>query len=333
MKSKKLPQLNLFYKGCLFILGILTIVRYAFPSVAQGAGVHVDEGDKTYVVQVTDDGRSLRTDFLSQEAGDPDRVELTGDDDFTYDDSIGDDDFWEDGSADEGIPTNDSPSSVPVFESLSTVKATPSDLALLPLPEPTTFALEKHKIYSVPGGYLDNFPDAQDVQLPSAIHWGITPLKDRSDLERRMNQLVYVGCNPYIHLDERMSRSVPYLVPRASDLLEHLGRAFMDSLYAKRIPLHKFVVSSVLRTESDVLKLSRNNVNATERSCHLFGTTFDISYNRYYTVSPPNGPARREVRNDSLKMILSEVLRDARLEGRCYVRYEKLQPCFHITVR
>lgn len=333
MKSKKLPQLNLFYKGCLFILGILTVVRYAFPSVAQGAGVHAEEGE-SYVVQVTDDGRSLPSDFLSQETGSPDRVELTEDDDLAYDDSIGEDDFWENGSDEEGTPATESPSSgTPVFESSSTVEAIPSDIALLPLPELATFAPEKHKIYSVPGGYLDNFPDAQDVQLPSAIHWGITPLKDRSDLERRMNQLVYVGCNPYIHLDERMSRSVPYLVPRASELLEHLGRAFMDSLYAKRIPLHKFVVSSVLRTESDVLKLSRNNVNATERSCHLFGTTFDISYNRYYTVSPPQGPARREVRNDSLKMVLSEVLRDARLEGRCYVRYEKLQPCFHITVR
>jgi len=107
----------------------------------------------------------------------------------------------------------------------------------------------------------------------------------------------------------------------------------MDSLYSKRIPLHKFLVSSVLRTESDVANLSRNNVNATQRSCHMFGTTFDISYNLYYTVSNPDGPRRREVRNDSLKMVLSEVLRDARREGRCYVRYEVKQPCFHITVR
>lgn len=215
----------------------------------------------------------------------------------------------------------------------SQVIAVASSTGLLPLPDTTVFSDKKHRIYSVPGDYLSNFPDVQDVQYPSAVKWGISPMQDRDDFSSRAHQLVYVGSNPYIHLDERMDRSIPYLVPRASELLEHLGKAFMDSLYAKRIPLHKFVVSSVLRTEADVARLSSNNVNATERSCHLFGTTFDISYNHYYTVSSPDGPARREVGNDSLKMILSEVLRDARLEGRCHVRYEKVQPCFHITVK
>ncbi len=158
-------------------------------------------------------------------------------------------------------------------------------------------------------------------------------MSNRGEFEKNKDKLVYIGSNPYIHLDERMVSSIPYLVPRASELLEHLGKAFMDSLYSKRIPLHKFVVSSVLRTEADVRNLAVGNVNATERSCHMFGTTFDISYNHYYTVSHPDQPERRAVRDDSLKMVLSEVLRDARIEGRCYVRYEVKQPCFHITVR
>lgn len=215
----------------------------------------------------------------------------------------------------------------------SDISSASSTISLLSLPDTTTFLSKKNRIFSVPGGYLPNFPDVQDVQYPSASKWGITPMHHRGELEKYLDRLVYVGTNPYIHLDERMTSSIPYLVPRAADLLEHLGKAFMDSLYSKRIPLHKFLVSSVLRTESDVANLSRNNVNATQRSCHMFGTTFDISYNLYYTVSNPDGPRRREVRNDSLKMVLSEVLRDARREGRCYVRYEVKQPCFHITVR
>lgn len=229
----------------------------------------------------------------------------------------------------EGMPEPEvTPSS-----SAAEVHPVPASVSLLPQPAVSQFGPQKNRIYSVPGGYVENFPDIQEVQYPSAVRWGISPMHDRSEFERYRDQLVYVGTNPYIHLDEQMTRSIPYLVPRASDLLEHLGKAFMDSLYSKRIPLHKFVVSSVLRTEADVAKLSVHNVNATERSCHLFGTTFDISYNRYYTVSSPDGPARRAVRDDSLKMVLSEVLRDARSEGRCYVRYERLQPCFHITVR
>jgi hypothetical protein len=82
-----------------------------------------------------------------------------------------------------------------------------------------------------------------------------------------------------------------------------------------------------------VVKLRRRNGNATENSCHLYGTTFDICYNRYKTVEDPDGPPRRQVRNDTLKWVLSEVLRDMREQGRCYIKYEVKQGCFHMTVR
>jgi len=50
-------------------------------------------------------------------------------------------------------------------------------------------------------------------------------------------------------------------------------------------------------------------------------------------VEDPDGPRRREVRNDSLKFILSEVLNDMRQQNRCYIKYEVKQGCFHLTVR
>ena len=46
----------------------------------------------------------------------------------------------------------------------------------------------------------------------------------------------------------------------------------------------------------------------------------------------PPGEKRREVRNDTLKWILSEVLQDFREQRRCHVKYEVKQGCFHITV-
>ena len=101
----------------------------------------------------------------------------------------------------------------------------------------------------------------------------------------------------------------------------------------KGVPLHKIIVTSVLRSQEDVAKLRRRNGNATENSCHLYGTTFDICYNRYKTVENPDGPHRREVRNDTLKWVLSEVLRDMREQKRCYIKYEVKQGCFHMTVR
>ena len=188
----------------------------------------------------------------------------------------------------------------------------------------------KNRIYSVPH-FGNTFPDQNDVQLAAAQRHGVKAVLDRKDAERRKSELVYVGNNPFFHVD-RLNNSIPYLVPSASELLQDIGKAFFDSLQTKQIPLHKIIVTSVLRSKADVAKLRKYNSNATENSCHLYGTTFDVCYNRYKTVEDPQGPRRRQVRNDSLKWVLSEVLNDMRQQKRCLVKYEVKQGCFHITV-
>lgn len=190
--------------------------------------------------------------------------------------------------------------------------------------------LVKNRIYSVPGFSL-SFPDQNDVQLLAAQKHGVKPVLDREDAEKRKSELVYVGSNMYFHVD-RLRNSIPYLVPKASVLLQDVGRSFFDSLQIKGVPLHKIIVTSVLRSKADVESLRGKNSNATQNSCHLYGTTFDVCYNRYKTVEAP-GERRRAVRNDTLKWILAEVLRDMREAGRCYVKYEVHQGCFHITVK
>ena len=190
----------------------------------------------------------------------------------------------------------------------------------------------KNRIYSVPS-FRRTFPDLQDVQIEAARQWGVEPVEDRAEAERRKDELVYVGSNPYYTMDGRMSYSIPYLVPRASNLLQKISRNFLDSLAIKGIPLHTLIVTSVLRTESDVRRLRAINGNASPESCHRYGTTFDICYNRYNTVQHPDGPERRAVGNDTLKWVLSEVLRDRREAEMCYIKYEVRQGCFHITVR
>ena len=206
----------------------------------------------------------------------------------------------------------------------------------IPLSKPSKFfnadgSLVKHRILSVPS-YKEAFPDSQSVQYASARRWGVESVQNRQEAESRKRELVFVGSNPYFFVD-KMNRSIPYLVPRAAVLLNDIGRAFFDSLQMKQVPLHKVIVTSVLRTKDDVEKLRNYNKNATENSCHLYGTTFDICYNRYKTVQDPDGPKRRQVQNDTLKWVLSEVLNDMRRNGRCYVKYEVKQGCYHITVR
>lgn len=188
----------------------------------------------------------------------------------------------------------------------------------------------KNRIYSV-SNFGKAFPDQNDVQLIAATKHGVEAVNDREDAERRKSELVYVGSSPFYHVD-RLKSSIPYLVPRAAVLLQDIGRNFFDSLQTKQIPLHKIIVTSVLRSKADVARLRLHNGNATENSCHLYGTTFDICYNRYRTVEDPEGLQRRRVRNDSLKWVLSEVLNDMRRNKRCLVKYEVHQGCFHITV-
>ncbi len=202
--------------------------------------------------------------------------------------------------------------------------------------EPVAVAIAnpKNKPHRIVGvqSYHAAFPDSNEVQLTAANQWGVTPVQNRENAEHRMNELVYVGASPYYYVD-KLGASIPYLVPRASILLQDIGRAFLDSLYVKGVPMHRIIVTSLLRTQEDVEKLRKRNGNATENSCHLYGTTFDICYNRYKTVSDPDGPERRMVQNDTLKWVLCEVLRDMREQQRCYIKYEVKQGCFHMTVR
>lgn len=189
-----------------------------------------------------------------------------------------------------------------------------------------------HRVLSVVS-YKDAFPDLNDVQLATAQRLGIVhPINDRTQADSLKDELVYIGSSPYYDM-RSMHYSIPYLVPRAERLLTEIARSFQDSLVSKGLPMHKIQVSSVLRTEDDVRRLRRGNSNASEQSCHRYGTTFDISYNYYTRVQNPDGPQLPEYSGLVLKQVLSEVLRDQRELGTCYVKHEARKPCFHITCR
>ena len=237
---------------------------------------------------------------------------------------------YSDGNSDRSVMQTDSTTMAePVVEQISQIpestETTSSD-SIIPADTRTP-----HRILSVPR-FDNTFPDLNDVQMIAAQKHGVKPVANAEEAEMRKSELVYVGSNPWFYVD-RLKSSIPYLVPRASILLQDIGRAFYDSLDVKGVPLHKIIASSIQRSKEDVQKLRTRNANATENSCHLYGTTFDVCYNRYKTVEDPDGPKRREVTNDTLKWVLSEVLRDMREAGRCYVKYEVKQGCFHITTR
>lgn len=180
--------------------------------------------------------------------------------------------------------------------------------------------------------YSQVFPDTNQVHLATALRLGAPECADREAAMAARDKYVYIGESPYFDM-ETLTYSVPYLVPRAARLVDEVGRNFLDSLSSKGIPMHKMVVTSVLRTQADVEKLRRRNGNASEQSCHLYGTTVDISYNIFHRVQDPDLPPQTETYAGTLKAVLAEVLDDLRRRGACYVKYEYKQSCFHITCR
>ncbi len=187
----------------------------------------------------------------------------------------------------------------------------------------------KNRVTSVPR-FETSFPDLNDVQLATASRLGVSQIDNREAAQHRLKDLVYIADNPYYNV-QRLRESIPYLVPRAATLLNHIARAFNDSLCTKGYPPHKLLITSVLRTREDVERLRRFNQNASENSCHQYGTTFDISYNRFLEIRPDGKSDIRWV--TVYKSILAEVLNDFRQAGTCYVKYEVHQACFHITAR
>ena len=181
--------------------------------------------------------------------------------------------------------------------------------------------------------YKRTFNDMNEEHMQAARAIGISrPIEDREAAEHMKRTLKEVKTCEYYKLDS-LTHSIPYLVPKAHKLLENLGKNFLDSLAHKGLNPYKVIATSVLRTESDVKRLKKGNVNASDNSAHRYGTTFDISYKRFDLVPDPDGYPLQEVRSDTLKMVLAEVLRDLQKEKACYVKYELKQGCFHITAR
>ena len=180
--------------------------------------------------------------------------------------------------------------------------------------------------------YKRSFGDLNDTHLAAAKKIGVKPLQNREAAEKLGGKVVEIKDCKYYQVDS-LTHSIPFLVPKASALLDSIGANFLDSLESKGLNPNQIIVTSVLRTNDDVKKLGKRNINASKNSAHVYGTTFDITYKRFHKVEDPDGRPMQDVRADTLKLVLSEVLRDLKKKEMCYVKYELKQACFHITAR
>ena len=193
--------------------------------------------------------------------------------------------------------------------------------------------IENHPVRIYDVRFAREFNDMNDVQLRVAQAVGVPPVADREAAEQLKARLVKLEDTDTYVVDS-LTHSIPYLIPSAKELLDLIGRNFQDSLAAKGLNPNKLIITSVLRTEADVASLRRRNQNASENSTHRYGTTFDISYWRYVKIPDNNGRPYADVPPEYLRATLSQVLKDIHdIPGTCYIKYEKKQSCFHVTVR
>ena len=170
------------------------------------------------------------------------------------------------------------------------------------------------------------FNDLNPLHLEAGRSLGLAePPESREDIDTwRLREIK--DCRYYVV--DRLDYSVPYLTRGGARLLDEIGENFRDSLEAKGMIPVRFKLSSVLRTKDDVRRLRRSgNVNASENSSHCYGCTFDIAWASY------DLPKRYNATWDQYRGVMAEVLRDLRAEGKCYVKFEAKESCFHITSR
>lgn len=170
--------------------------------------------------------------------------------------------------------------------------------------------------------------DLNPVQLATAQELGITPAETRHDLEKQLDTLVNIADGDDYRVDY-MEHSMPYLTHGAAQLLSDIGKRFQQRLKEGGYREHRIIVTSALRTIEDQTKLSKSNANAAKQSAHCYATTFDITYTRFYR---PTGDGA-DIDTKQLANVLGATLKELRDAGRCYVKYEVRQHCFHITSR
>lgn len=181
--------------------------------------------------------------------------------------------------------------------------------------------------YFSQGKYELAFNDSNYIQYAAGQQLGIDPIYRLSDAYYAKRPLVKMTTTGNYEV-EKLTHSLPYLVPEAADLLEEIGASFKRKLKEKYgSDAARIKVTSLLRSPYSQRKLRSVNSNAVDSSTHMLGTTFDIAYNAFSitdSASPVNGV--------NLKNVLAEVLLEKRLDEKCYVKYEIKSPCFHITV-
>jgi hypothetical protein len=168
----------------------------------------------------------------------------------------------------------------------------------------------------------------------------------RIEALEREGRLVPLGDSTAYWVLRDMDHSVPYVTPDARAMLTELGRRFHARLDRLGLPRYRMKVTSALRTDETQAELRKINSYASRTvSAHEFGTTIDVSHERFAVPADPRpeGSAAlgleremlEEVGKEQAKVLQAELGRaiaEMRDQRALHVMMENMQPVYHMTV-
>lgn len=189
--------------------------------------------------------------------------------------------------------------------------------------------------------------DKNAKQVASAQQLGLRVSGD-AETQRlvRAGRLVALGDSTEFWILRGMDHSTPYVTPDTRDNLMELGRRFHARLDSLGLPRYRMKVTSALRTDETQADLRRINSYASQtRSSHEFGTTVDVSHERFAVPAPVAGGSLEawEMESEMLEEIgkeharvlqaeLGRALLTMRTQGAVHVMMENKQPVYHFTL-
>ena len=189
--------------------------------------------------------------------------------------------------------------------------------------------------------------DKNAAQIAVAQRLGIRA-GGEAEIQRltRAGRLVALGDSTEYWVLRNMTHSVPYVTPDARKLLVEVGRRFHARLDSAGLPRYRMKITSAMRTDESQAQLRKINANASRIvSAHEYGTTVDVSHERFAVPAPPDSvsPAAWALRSSMLEevgktngramqAILGRILLEMRDQGDVMVMMEDRQTVYHFTV-
>jgi hypothetical protein len=196
--------------------------------------------------------------------------------------------------------------------------------------------------------------DKNAKQVASAQSLGVR-VSGQAEIDRMVQQgrLVPLGDSTQYWILRGMDHSAPYVTPDMKAMLEELGRRFHARLDRAGLPRYRMKVTSAIRTEEAQVDLRKTNSYAARTtSAHQYGTTVDVSHERFAVPAGPragSGAAAQapagawemeaemleEVGKEHAKALQAELgraLAELRTAGAVHVMMENKQPVYHFTL-